>query len=190
MDIVDPDRIDFLGITKNDKTAFEHLFRRYYKTLCLYAVGILKDRELAEDSVQEVFIWFWENRNVCEVNSSVRAYLYTAVRHKALRILQKQLSEHKHHPKLQEFVEYLLTTEYTREEELEIERVKAVMRELPQQCLKVFLMSSMEEKKYTEIAVELGISVNTVKSHITKAYRLIRAKTNGDISVILYFVIF
>ena len=64
------------------------------------------------------------------------------------------------------------------------------MRELPQQCLKVFLMSSLEEKKYTEIAVELGISVNTVKSHITKAYRLIRAKTNGDISVILYFVIF
>ena len=58
MDIVDPDRIDFLGITKNDKTAFEHLFRRYYKTLCLYAVGILKDRELAEDSVQEVLSGF------------------------------------------------------------------------------------------------------------------------------------
>lgn len=190
MEIVDSDRVDFLAISGNSKNAFEHLFRKYYKVLCTYSIGILKDQELAEDTVQEVFIWFWENRSSVEVKSSVRAYLFTAVRHKALRVLQKQMLEQKHSPKLQEFVEYLLTTEYTRDEELEIERIKSVMKELPQQCLKVFLMSSLDGKKYAEIAKELGISVNTVKTHITKAYRLIRTKTRTNIPAILYLIFF
>lgn len=178
-----------LAIRKDDYGSFESLFRKYYQALCNYSGSILKDTELAEDTVQDVFIWFWENRGKVDVKSSLRSYLFTAVRHKALRILQRQMAEQKHCPRLTEFVEYLLNTEYTPEEEREIERVKAVMRELPQQCLKVFLMSCMEEKKYQEIAEELGISVNTVKSHITKAYRLIREKTKADLPLILYLFV-
>ena len=88
--------------------------------------------------------------------------------------LQKQAIVRKHNPKLTEFIEYLLHSEYPIEKEQEIERIKAIMQELPPQCLKVFMLSAIEEKKYTEIADELSISVNTVKTHISKAYRLIR----------------
>ena len=63
--------------------------------------------------------------------------------------------------------------------------MKEVVQELPQQCLKVFLISNLEEKKYSEIADELGISINTVKSHITKAYRMIRQQIPLDLSTIL-----
>ena len=61
------------------------------------------------------------------------------------------------------------------------------MQKLPPQCLKVFMLSAIEEKKYTEIADELSISVNTVKTHISKAYRLIRGQLHSEESLILWY---
>ena len=101
--------------------------------------------------------------------------------------LQKQAIVRKHNPKLTEFIEYLLHSEYPIEKEQEIERIKAIMQELPPQCLKVFMLSAIEEKKYTEIADELSISVNTVKTHISKAYRLIRGQLHSEESLILWY---
>ena len=175
----------WVAVQENDPFAFERIFRKYYKALCGYVLGILGDEGQAEDVVQEVFIYFWEHREELKVENSLRAYLYTSVRHRALKLLQKQALIQKHSSKLTEFVEYMLSTEYTFEEEKAISKMKEVLQELPQQCLKVFLMSNLEEKKYSEIADELGISINTVKSHITKAYRMIRQQIPLDLSTIL-----
>lgn len=179
------DTQDFIAVARDDRNAFERLFRRYYRLLCDYGRSILGDRELAEDVVQEVFIYFWNNREVIHIQMSVKAYLYTAVRHGALNVLKKQLIERKHNPQLTEFVEFLQTSEYSDEEQEEINRIRQVMAELPKQCLKVFLMSAVDGKKYQEIADELDISINTVKTHISKAYRLIREKTSGDMPLVL-----
>ena len=175
----------WVAVQENDPFAFERIFRKYYKALCGYVLGILGDEGQAEDVVQEVFIYFWEHREELKVENSLRAYLYTSVRHRALKLLQKQALIQKHSSKLTEFVDYMLSTEYTFEEEKAISKMKEVLQELPQQCLKVFLMSNLEEKKYSEIADELGISINTVKSHITKAYRMIRQQIPLDLSTIL-----
>ena len=89
-----------------------------------------------------------------------------------------------------EFIEYLLHSEYPIEKEQEIERIKAIMQELPPQCLKVFMLSTIEEekeKKYTGIANEFSISINTVKTHISKAYRLIRGQLHSEESLILWY---
>lgn len=179
------DTQDFIAVARDDRNAFERLFRRYYRLLCDYGRSILGERELAEDVVQEVFIYFWNNREVIHIQMSVKAYLYTAVRHGALNVLKKQLIERKHNPQLTEFVEFLQTSEYSDEEQEEINRIRQVMSELPKQCLKVFLMSAVDGKKYQEIADELDISINTVKTHISKAYRLIREKTSGDMPLVL-----
>ena len=147
----------------------------------------MADVSPAEDAVQDMFIHFWENRIKLQVKDSLRAYFYTCIRHRALKNLQKQAIVRKHNPKLTEFIEYLLHSEYSVEEEQEIERIKAIMQELPPQCLKVFMLSAIEEKKYTEIADELSISVNTVKTHISKAYRLIRGQLHSEESLILWY---
>lgn len=187
MNIVQDIDYKFLtAIKENDYDAFGRLFRRYYEQLCRYAAALLGDQQQAEDIVQDVFIYLWEHGEALDVKISLKAYLYVAVRHRALKILQKRVIEQKHLSRLTEFVEYLLSADYTADEEKEIDRIKTIMQELPQQCLKVFLMSCLEEKKYTEIAEELDISVNTVKTHITKAYRMIRQRVRGnDLSLTL-----
>lgn len=179
------DSQEFISIARGDRNAFERMFRKYYRPLCDYGKGILGDREMAEDVVQDVFIYFWNNRQIIDIHLSIKSYLYTAVRHGALNVLKKQLIERKHSPQLTEFVEFLQTSDYSEEEQEEINRIREVMTELPKQCLKVFLMSAIDGKKYQEIALELGISINTVKTHITKAYRLIREKTSSDMRLVL-----
>ena len=103
----------WVAVQENDPFAFERIFRKYYKALCGYVLGILGDEGQAEDVVQEVFIYFWEHREELKVENSLRAYLYTSVRHRALKLLQKQALIQKHSSKLTEFVEYMLSTEYT-----------------------------------------------------------------------------
>ena len=179
------DTEEFIAISKGDKNAFERLFRKYYQPLCEYGRGILGDGEQAEDVVQNTFIYFWNNRHVIDIHFSVKSYLYSSVRHGALNVLKKQFIERKHSSQLAEFVEFLQHSDYSEEEEEEVNRIRSVMAELPKQCLKVFLMSALDGKKYQQIADELGISVTTVKTHIAKAYRLIREKTAGDMQLVL-----
>ena len=107
----------------------------------------MADVSPAEDAVQDMFIHFWENRIKLQIKSPLRAYFYTCIRHRALKNLQKQAIVRKHNPKLTEFIEYLLHSEYPIEKEQEIERIKAIMQELPPQCLKVFMLSTIEEEK-------------------------------------------
>ena len=136
----------------------------------------MADVSPAEDAVQDMFIHFWENRIKLQIKSPPGLLLYLHLP-PGPQHLQKQAIVRKHNPKLTEFIEYLLHSEYPIEKEQEIERIKAIMQELPPQCLKVFMLSTIEEekeKKYTGIANEFSISINTVKTHISKAYRLIR----------------
>lgn len=189
-EVQDIDHKLWVLIRQKEYSAFESLFRKYYKQLCQYAYGMLKNQEQSEDAVQDVFIYLWENRDNLDFHSSVRSYLFTCVRNRALRLLQQKSQEQRHDLRLTEFTEYLMNTEYTWEEEQEIEKIKEVMQELPQQCLKVFLMSSLEGKSYQNIADEMAISINTVKTHVKKAYRIIREKIQADMRLILYVFYF
>ena len=50
-------------------------------------------------------------------------------------------------------------------------------------------MNTLEGKKYTEIATELSISVNTVKTHVTKAYKIIREQLRNDESIAMLLLL-
>ena len=75
---------------------------------------------------------------------------------------------------LVEFLEDLAREEYSEEETMQLEKIRQALQVLPSQCRTVFMMSSLEGKKYKEIAEELNISVNTVKSQVKIAYRKIK----------------
>lgn len=181
----------WLAVQKNDYSAFERLFHQYYSPLCRYSEGFVGDRAQAEDVVQDTFVYFWEKRSRIELKVSIVACLYTAVRYRSLRILENQVRMQRHFLQLSEYIDHLLNSGYSEEEEKKIEKIRAVMQELPPQCLKVFVMSALEGKKYSEIASKLSISVNTVKTHMTKAYKILREelRDNESVSVTLLFIV-
>mgnify|MGYP002561622707 CR=1 FL=1 len=188
-DCTDPDDINSKAILEGDTVAFEELFKRNYQSLCNYCQGIVTEHDKAEDIVQDVFVYLWNNRSSIDIKVSLKHYLYSSVRHGALKVLKRQLMEQRHSPLLTEFIENLQHSEYSEEEVVEIEQMKKALASLPQQCRNVFLMSCVDEKTYKQIAEELNISVNTVKTHITKAYRIIRGNFQ-NVNQILMFIVY
>lgn len=188
-DCTDPDDINSKAILEGDTVAFEELFKRNYHALCNYCQGIVTEHDKAEDIVQDVFVYLWNNRSSIDIKVSLKHYLYSSVRHGALKVLKRQLMEQQHSPLLTEFIENLQHSEYSEEEVVEIEQMKKALASLPKQCRNVFLMSCVDEKPYKQIAEELNISINTVKTHITKAYRIIRGNFQ-NVNQILMFIVY
>src|SRR5688572_12985112 len=77
-------------IARGDRGAFEQLFREHYAGLVRFGEGLLRSRELAEDTVQEVLLNLWKQRETVRVDDSVRAYLYRAVRNRSLNHIRNE----------------------------------------------------------------------------------------------------
>jgi RNA polymerase sigma-70 factor (ECF subfamily) len=184
----DPDHALLQEIVAGDADAFERLFRAYYTPLCDYCQGIVGEKATAEDLVEDVFTYLWRQRDGMHVRVSLRAYLFTAARHASLNFLKRRAMERAHSPRLAEFITYLQETDYSDRELEDLDALRRAIAELPPRCRRVFLMNSLEEKSYKEIAADLRLSVNTVKTHLAKAYRFLRSRLPSRPGIFLFFL--
>jgi RNA polymerase sigma-70 factor (ECF subfamily) len=161
------------------KQGCEILFRKYYHLLCSHAVRLVHSSEIAEDLVSELFVKLWTGRLYRNINTSYRAYLFKAVRFSAYNYIRYELGKTErmdkvttwHDPLFNSFKpeEALLFEELTHE-------IDQIINQLPTQCRTVFVLSRFGNRKYKEIADELGISVKSVEAHITKALDTLRKR--------------
>lgn len=170
------------NIRKGDEAAWRQLYLSNYPILCKYALQFVKDPFLAENIVHEVMVRLWKNRAALEIRSSLRSYLLRAVRNACLDYFKKSSTRFEFSfPAVdgndEEPYPDLISDEYPYgsllEKELE-DKIAESIEALPEESRKIFKMSRYEDKKYSEIASELGVSVDTVKYHIKKALSLLR----------------
>lgn len=76
------------ALRQGDGNAFDHLFRRYYPMLCAYAHRLVS-LEDAEEIVQEVMLWLWENRGDLIIESSLNQYLFKMTYRRVLNHLTR-----------------------------------------------------------------------------------------------------
>ena len=169
-----------------DDLAFERLFKAHYKELHVYASVILKDEDVAEEIVQNMFLKFWEKRKLLQIQSSVKAYLYKCTYNDCLNHLKHQ----KIKTKYQDFAIYTMNDQHepasAKAELTELElKLREALNELPEHCRTIFQMSRFEELKYKEIATQLGISIKTVENQMGKALRILRIKLADFITLII-----
>ena len=165
------------------KKAFEYVFNTYFDQLFRYAKEILKDRDQAEDVVENLFLRVWEDRKKINVHTSVRSYLYRSTFNASLNVLRKKRSENKYRDFFLHHADFIKCHDYGSSsyplsdiiEKEYNEEIEKVIDDLPPQCKKIFLMSRIEDLPHKEIAERLGISVNTVKSQIMKALKKLQA---------------
>jgi RNA polymerase sigma-70 factor, ECF subfamily len=157
--------------------AFEHLFKMHFRGLHAYAFTILKEEAMAEEIVQNVFCKIWEKKQLPEIETSPKAYLYKAVYHDCLNYLKhkKVKSAHAMHVVRQSNDREENASDKVMAGELK-ERIHTALNELPEQCRTIFQMSRFEGLKYQEIADEMGLSVKTVENQMGKALKLMRIK--------------
>lgn len=176
-----------------DKVDFEVLFRTHYSTLCGYANFFLKDADASEEIVQEVMFRIWINRDSVHITTSIRGYLFRAVRNGCMNLL-KHLDVREEYKTWNEGVKK--ETEPSAEDLLIVseldQKIREAIERLPLERRKIFILSRYDGLTYAEIASRLSISVRTVENQIGKALKNLREELADylPLLILLFFDIF
>jgi len=169
-------------IKNGEEYALEKVYKVAFRSLVYYASEITGQAHLAEEVVQDVLLKIWQNRSELSIKGSFKAYLFQSVHNHALNVIRQQKTRKESvnlliSEKTWKFIsdtydlnDNLIDRIFSDETEVIIEQI---IKELPEQCRKVFLMSRFESLKNKEIAAQLGLSENTVKTHIYRALQKI-----------------
>lgn len=161
---------------EGDLDSFKYFFDRYYSDLCNFVHVYLHNQVLAEEIVQDIFVFFWENREKLKINTSVKAFLFSASKFKSLNLLRDNKTKRR-------IVEIIGKTEpfQTTEEDssyIDTDEFKKILDlaidQLAPKCREIFLLSKRKDLTNNEIAAQLGISVKTVENQMTIALKKLR----------------
>ena len=155
------------------KSKFDTLFEQYYGRLVLFAESYVGDLKTAEDMVQDVFLSLLSRVNLDDGEYS-RSYLYSCVKNECVDYLRKLKISDPLDVKLFDAVYYSGDFDISEQEELIIHRVEEEIEKLPEQRREILKMSVYGKMSYPQIAEITGLSVNTIKTHMKKAYQDLR----------------
>lgn len=162
----------FRKIQHKNHFEFRRLFEELYPRLVAYANEYLFELGSSEDVVQEVFVQLWETGENLNIQTNLQAYLYTMVRNRCLNILRAV--------KITDFARVLETQaafdiEYgpdrfsEGENRILYDQVVKMIQCLPRKMRTIVELRFIDNYRYKEIADELGVSVNTVKTQLKRA---------------------
>lgn len=175
------------ALRKGNQSALHEIYNRYHGILYAHAYRRLADKEEVRDILQDLFIYLWNNRDVLTITSNLSGYLYTSVRSRILNIYRNQKVRDVYSRSLQEFINLGESTveEKLIEKEL-IQLVEQEVASLPPQMRLIFEMSRFQEKSHKEIAEELAISPQTVRTQVRNALRILRVKLGANIFLLFF----
>lgn len=135
---------------------------------------MVRERAIAEELVQDVFVELWDRRATLQFSESFRAYLLRAARNRALNHIRHAHVEARAEPWI-ESPSPPSPGAFDDMMEREIDRaVASAIDRLPDRCRQIFRMSRLDGLKYREIADILDISVKGVEAQMGKALKLLR----------------
>ena len=157
---------------KLNEQGFHDIFNKYYVTLCLFANQYTENQETSADIVQDSFAKLWQIREDFFYLHQVKAFLYTAVRNKALNELEHSKVVYEYAQNVIEKKKDSFFHDAIVEEET-YRIVSEAINKLPDQ-MKAIMQLSLEGKKNAEIADRLNISTETVHTLKKIAYKKLR----------------
>ena len=174
-------------LINGDEKEFKSLFDLLYVGMVQQATFYTNDFAVAEDVVQEVFVRLWEKRGELKNVQNLEGYLLLSVKNRCLNHLE-------HQQVVDKYKQYCLLQEVQDDDEDPeqfIEDVGKLLDKLPAKRKMVLELCVIEAKSYAEVADLLGISLNTVKDHVKKAYAFLREELSRDVSYpVLFFALY
>lgn len=162
-------------LAQGDKRALKHLLDSHYVNLCRIALRLVHRSEIAEEEVQDVFVYLWEKRESLEITSSVSAYIARAVRNRCLNHPKSRAARYDWASEIEDYQHPVEVSPAENMQALELHQaIEQILSQLPEKCLLVFSLVRYEERSYREIAEQLNVSVKTVEYYMGKALELIR----------------
>ncbi len=160
---------------KNDRKAQRLLYEKYAPALLGICIRFTRNRDEAEDVLQEGFIKIFFNISNYKGKSSLMSWMRRIVINTAITMYHRNL-KHKHHYDVEDFKERNIGENDISDSEFTREELFNVIKDLPAGYRMVFNLYAVEGYKHKEIAKKLEIDINTSKSQYSRAKKLIQYK--------------
>jgi RNA polymerase sigma-70 factor (family 1) len=171
-------------LKKGDDIAFEEIYERFFSRLYAHAFLRLKDKSECKDLVQELFANLWARRATVDF-SNLSHYLYTSAKNGVINLIAHKAVESKYFSKLPQSISIQECITDYRARELQLaEIIRKEISALPPKMREVFELSRTKNMSHKEIAEHLGITEQSVRSHVKNALKILRVK----LGLILYIV--
>jgi RNA polymerase sigma-70 factor (ECF subfamily) len=172
-------------LNSGDGAAFTEIYDRFSGLLYVYAFKLCGDEDNARDMLQDIFVSLWDRREQLVLRGALAGYLYSAVRFRFLKDVEKSKVRHQYSRAfLAEFGEELTADDYIGEKEL-IALIEQYVKDLPPQMQRVFTLSRLQHRTNPEIAEELGISEKTVRNLVSESLKTLKPKIGLGVLLIL-----
>jgi RNA polymerase sigma-70 factor (family 1) len=159
-----------------DETAFKSLFHQYWDNIYGVALVLTRSETMAEDMVQEIFFKLWQKRAELPQVNSFKNWLFILARNHIFSELRKGSTYTAYSDEILRYTrDSALSPEQALLKKESEELIREALDRLPGQQLAVYLLSRDQGLSHEEIALRLGISKNTVRNHMVRALRSIRA---------------
>ena len=164
-----------LLIAEGNTRSFQLLMEVTSDELLLYALSFVRNQEIAEELVSDVYVKIWHKRSELPTIQNIRSYLFIAVKNSCLSHLRKMKNEKIVF--IDEYNDFLFpTVESNDEKTLEKEMLTKIYKaigELPPKCKEAFSLAKINGFKHREIAEIMNISEKTVNNHLVTALKKI-----------------
>ena len=186
-------------ISSKDIQNFNALFNEYYRRFIRFAIGYLKDEQVAEDFVSEAFTVYWENKDDLLPETNPPAYILTIIKNKCLNHIKHIQIQQRVTDELRDHSEWVLQTKISTLEacdpdfifskELQ-EIIDNTLEKLPEKTQQIFSLSRDNGHTYKEIAAKTDLSQKAVEFHISKALHHLRVSLKDFITLSAFIFLF
>lgn len=169
-----------------NEQAFAVFYKEYFSLFLSFAMRFINETESARDIVQDVFIDYLKRRHSFMEIIQIKVFFYRSIRNKCLNLIAKEKTRNKyidHQGRELQTNEYFLNTVLREEAAFKLYQEMEKLSPTGRQILEM----ALDGKSNEEIATQLSISVNTVKTHKSRSYAQLR-KQIGNLHLFLLFL--
>ncbi len=160
---------------RQERLAQKQLYERYAGKLFATAMRYMKNRDDAEDVLQDSFIKIYQKIDTFRADCPLEAWLRKIVANTALKSLQKQ-PDYLQHVDNQNVSDEIIQREDSSIAGLHFEQLMNIVNDLPEGCRMIFNLYAIEGYQHNEIAEMLGVTEGTSKSQYSRAKMLLQQK--------------
>lgn len=181
----------YIALASGNERGLDFFFNRYYSPLLFYSLSLTNNHSTAQEIASEAFVRIWKNRDTIVEWRKVKFLLYRIVYNASIDYIRQQKALKRNTKDLHQISER--SEKSVLDKLIEVETYNylyLLLQNLPPRSRQIFQMFYFQNKAIKEIAKELGISVNTVKTQKLRAIQTLKEYQGSLYLLIVYALIF